>query len=257
MATCFVIQPFDSGKYDKRFQDIYKPAIEAAGLEAYRVDRDPGVMVPIEAIEKGIRQAALCLADISADNPNVWYELGYAFASDRPVIMVCSEERPGKKYPFDIQHRSIIPYMADSPSDFDKLRDSLTAKLKTISERSDVLDKIADSDPVVPIQGLTPIETLVLAVVAGEVFMPDNAMAVYDAKRDAESRGITNMGFNLALRKLAAKSFVRLADVYDENNDRSYSGISLTDQGWKWIEANESRFVLHRPEKKNQDDIPF
>ena len=59
MPTCFVIQPFDSGKFDKRFQDIYKPAIEAAGLEAYRVDLDPGVLVPIESIEKGIRQAAV------------------------------------------------------------------------------------------------------------------------------------------------------------------------------------------------------
>lgn len=257
MATCFVIQPFDSGKYDKRFQDIYKPAIEAAGLEAYRVDRDPGVMVPIEAIEKGIRQAALCLADISADNPNVWYELGYAFASGRQVVMVCSEERTGKKYPFDIQHRSIIPYMADSPSDFDKLRDSLTAKLKAIAERSEVLDKIAESDPVTPIQGLTPIETLVLAVVAGEAFMPDTSVAVYSAKRDAESRGITNMGFNLALRKLTAKNFVVLADVWDENNNQDYSGVAVTDKGWQWIEANEFRFVLHRPDKKKDDDIPF
>ena len=257
MATCFVIQPFDSGKYDKRFQDIYKPAIEAAGLEAYRVDRDPGVMVPIEAIEKGIRQAALCLADISADNPNVWYELGFAFASDRPVVMVCSEERPGRKYPFDIQHRSIIPYMADSPSDFDKLRDSLTAKLKAIAERNDVLDKIAEADPVTSIEGLTPIETLVLAVVAGEAFMPGSAVTVYGAKRDAERAGITNMGFNLALRKLTAKSFVRVEDVWDEHNNENYSGVAVTDQGWQWIEANESRFVLHRPEKKKDDQIPF
>ena len=257
MATCFVIQPFDSGKYDKRFQDIYKPAIEAAGLEAYRVDRDPGVMVPIEAIEKGIRQAALCLADISADNPNVWYELGFAFASDRPVVMVCSEERPGRKYPFDIQHRSIIPYMADSPSDFDKLRDSLTAKLKAIAERNDVLDKIAEADPVTSIEGLTPIETLVLAVVAGEAFMPGSAVTVYGAKRDAERAGITNMGFNLALRKLTAKSFVRVEDVWDEHNNENYSGVAVTDQGWLWIEANESRFVLHRPEKKKDDPIPF
>ena len=32
MPTCFVIQPFDSGKFDKRFEDVYKPAIEAADL---------------------------------------------------------------------------------------------------------------------------------------------------------------------------------------------------------------------------------
>ncbi len=91
MTTCFVIQPFDGGKFDKRFSGVYKPAIEQAGLEAYRVDSDPGVSVPIESIEKGIRQATICLADISTDNPNVWYELGFAFASKRPVVMVCSD----------------------------------------------------------------------------------------------------------------------------------------------------------------------
>ncbi len=213
MATCFVIQPFDSGKYDKRFQDIYKPAIEAAGFEAYRVDRDPGVTVPIESIEsieKGIKQASICLADITTDNPNVWYELGYAFASDRPVVMVCSDERTGRKYPFDIQHRSIIPYTADAPSDFDRLRENLTAKLKAISERNEVLDQIAGSNPVLPIEGLTPIETLVLAVIAGEAFTPSNPVYVHSAKSDAERAGITNMGFNLALRKLSAKKFIHI-----------------------------------------------
>lgn len=258
MATCFVIQPFDSGKYDKRFQDIYKPAIEAAGLDAYRVDRDPGVVVPIDSIEKGIKQAAICLADITADNPNVWYELGYAFASDRPVVMVCSEERTGKKYPFDIQHRSIIPYMADAPSDFDKLRENLTAKLKAISERSEVLDQIAEANPVNPIEGLTSIETLVLAVVAGEAFMPDTAVSVYGAKHDAERAGITNMGFNLALRKLLAKKLVLMEDIWNERDGESYPGLGVTESGWKWIEENESRFVLHRQDKKKKDeDIPF
>jgi hypothetical protein len=72
MQTCFVIQPFDAAKFDKRFDDVYKPAIKDAGLDAYRVDRDPGVEVPIDAIEEGIRTAAICLADITTDNPNVW-----------------------------------------------------------------------------------------------------------------------------------------------------------------------------------------
>jgi hypothetical protein len=30
MAICFVIQPFDAGKFDKRYQDVYAPAIVAA-----------------------------------------------------------------------------------------------------------------------------------------------------------------------------------------------------------------------------------
>ena len=55
METCFVIQPFDGGgKFDKRYEDIYSPAIKAANLIPYRVDRDPSVNIPIEDIEKEI-----------------------------------------------------------------------------------------------------------------------------------------------------------------------------------------------------------
>lgn len=64
MPVCFVIQPFDFGKFDKRHADVYQPAIKAAGLEAYRVDRDPRVEVPIEAIEAGIRTAILSLSGL-------------------------------------------------------------------------------------------------------------------------------------------------------------------------------------------------
>ena len=113
MPTCFVIQPFDQGKFDQRFKDIYKPAIEDAGLEAYRVDEDPSVEVPIESIEDGISKASICLADITLDNPNVWYELGYAFAVNRPVILICSQERK-EKFPFDIHHRTIMRSVEES-----------------------------------------------------------------------------------------------------------------------------------------------
>jgi len=71
MQTCFVIQPFDGDTFDKRFDEIFAPAIRDAGLEPYRVDRDPDVEVPIDAIETGIQSATVCLADITTDNPNV------------------------------------------------------------------------------------------------------------------------------------------------------------------------------------------
>ena len=143
MPVCFVIQPFDDGKYDKRYEDIYKPAIEAAGLEAYRVDRDASVEVPIDAIEQGIRNAAVCLADITSDNPNVWYELGFAFASSRPVVMVCSGERI--KYPFDIQHRAIINYVADSSRDFESQSFRSRKESKAVLDNRETLRRCARS----------------------------------------------------------------------------------------------------------------
>jgi hypothetical protein len=249
MSFCFVIQPFDSGKFDKRYADIYKPAIEAAGLIAYRVDKDPGVSIPIESIEKGIREASICLADITADNPNVWYELGYAFALGKPVIMVCSEERTGKKYPFDIQHRSIITYMTDSPSDFDTLTGSLTTKIKAMMAQGEVLEQIAEADPLVSIEGLSPTEILALAVVASRAFLPGDAVSVYIAKRDSEAAGLTGMGLNIAIRRLTSKHFVQIVENYDEPTGETYTAIAITENGWGWIDKNESRFALHKPEK--------
>ena len=89
---CFVIQPFDRGKFDKRYKDAFEPGLAKAGFEAYRVDQDPGTDVVIAAIEEGIRRAAICLADVTTNNPNVWYELGYACPSsnkwDRCLVLL-------------------------------------------------------------------------------------------------------------------------------------------------------------------------
>jgi hypothetical protein len=255
MPTCFVIQPFDSGKFDKRFEDVYRPAIEAAGLEAYRVDKDPSVSVPIEAIEEGIRQAAVCLADITADNPNVWYELGYAFAIGRPIVMVCSEERTGKKYPFDIQHRTVLPYLADSPSDFEKLKVTLTKRIQALLTKAESLQRISEAGPLAPVQGLSQPEVLVIAVLAGETFNDSAAVGAYSVKRDAEQAGITAVGFNLGVRRLVAKGFVAIESLWNEHNDESYDGLRLTVAGWAWIESNESKFIVHKQPKN--DDIPF
>jgi hypothetical protein len=120
MATCFIIQPFDGGPFDKRYEDILVPAVSAAGLEPYRVDRDPSVSIPIDEIEAGIRSSDVCLAEITTDNPNVSFELGFAIASQKDVVLICSNERESR-LPFDVQHRSIISYETDSPRDFGEL----------------------------------------------------------------------------------------------------------------------------------------
>lgn len=54
MSKSFVMQPFDKGKFDKQYEDIFAPAIRDADLEPYRVDRDPNVNIPIDDIQAGI-----------------------------------------------------------------------------------------------------------------------------------------------------------------------------------------------------------
>lgn len=258
MPTCFVIQPFDSGKFDKRFDDVYVPAIEAAGLEPYRVDRDPGVDVPIEAIEEGIRNAAVCLADITTDNPNVWYELGFAFATGRPVVMVCSNERTSTKYPFDIQHRTVISYKPESLSDFDSLKASLCERIKAMLNKSAALRQIAEADQIAPTQGLSQTELMVLANLAGDTALPGASTTLYSLKDDSERSGLTAIGFSLAFRRLTAKKLIEVAEEWDEHRDQTYSTARLTNSGWDWIESNESLFVLKKQsQKRGDDEIPF
>ena len=82
---------------------------------------DVNSVIPIEEIDKGIKESAVCLADITIDNPNVWFELGLSIAYGKDTILICSEERT-TNFPFDVQHRKIIRYLSESPSDFERLK---------------------------------------------------------------------------------------------------------------------------------------
>jgi len=121
---CFVAQPFDKDKFDDRYNDIIEPVVVSCGMECYRVDRDSSVDIPVNSMEDRIAKASLVIAEITEDNPNVWYELGYAFALGKSVIMVCSDERK-PPYPFDIQHKSILSYRTKSPKDYERYKEDL------------------------------------------------------------------------------------------------------------------------------------
>lgn len=261
MPTCFVIQPFDAGgKFDKRFNDTYKQAIEDAGLEPYRVDQDPGVEVPIDTIEKGIREATICLADITTDNPNVWYELGYAFAMDRSVIMVCGEERVGR-LPFDIQHRTVIKYTSESKGDFDSLGQKIAERARKLLEKNEVrqVRQMIEADGLAPQEGLSSIELSVLALAAAGTGIPSSSVSAHNLQRDAERSGLTPIGFGLGLRELKRKGLVELEEAED-GEGYLYQVVALSDDGWSWIARNESLFSLRKEEDKtsiSDDDIPF
>ena len=260
MPDCFVIQPFDSGEFDKRFEDICKPALKKAGLDAYRVDRDPNADVLIETIEERISKATMCLADITSNNPNVWYELGFAFAANRKVIMICSTNRDDR-FPFDIQHRAIIQYNTESSSDFEKLGRQITEKARAILEKSLSVKHIAETEPVAPTEGLHQHEVLVLAVLAGDAIIPENRTHVNSLQSDAEKAGLTSVGFGLALHRLRKKDFVKIIELESEDGYGIYRAVQLTDLGWQWIENHDTLFVLHKNERPKlpllDDDIPF
>ena len=142
MPICFVIQPFDE-ENDRRYEEVYKPALQDAAVTPYRVDRDPSVAVPIDSIENKIKESDIFLADITTHNPNVWYELGFAFATGRPVVMIC-EGAAFAKLPFDIQHRLVVQYSTSSPTDFERLRKDVTNRI--VARLNDATPSAPDAD---------------------------------------------------------------------------------------------------------------
>jgi len=189
MARCFVAQPFDGGEFDKRYAQVYEPAIVAAGLEPYRVDRDPRASIPVDTMISEIRSCAAFFVDISADNPNVWFEFGLAIAFGQGVCIVCSEGRT--RFPFDVQHRQILRYKTEAPGDFADLQRRITERLQVIVEQQHSLE-FAESklNQIEHFGGdLLDVEVLTLVAIAGEARHLGKNAATYMVYNEMEKAG--------------------------------------------------------------------
>ncbi len=263
MPSCFVIQPFDGGKFDKRFADVFKPAIVAAGLEPYRVDRDPSVSIPINDIELGIKGSSVCFADITLDNPNVWFELGFALASDKEICLICSEERQ-TRFPFDVQHRTIIKYNVDSLSDYDTLREKITNRLSAILEKS---AKIAVMNTASPIKSgdLNLYEMIVLATIMENRHGPGEYISHWIIKNNLEQLGYNNLALNIGVERLLKKKMIRIGRESDFNHE-PFTVYYVEDMGINWLLENSDKLEFATPKPQNRkksstsdldDEIPF
>ena len=112
----FVIMPFgkkkglDGSLYD--FNAIYslviKPALEMAGFEPFRADEETASGDILTDMFQELLLADLCIADMSIDNANVFYELGIRHAfRKRGIVHI----QAGRAYmPFDVFNVRTIPY---------------------------------------------------------------------------------------------------------------------------------------------------
>ncbi|MGL4572013.1 MAG: hypothetical protein ACRCVJ_13215 [Clostridium sp.] len=120
---CFVIMPisdnsdYETGHFQLVYEDVFKPAIEKAGFEAYRVDENKSSNVIHLEIIKALIDAPMAICDLSSKNPNVLYELGIRQAFDKPVVLL-GDHNPGEifdvgnintyKYDKGLSYRNVI-----------------------------------------------------------------------------------------------------------------------------------------------------
>lgn len=261
MPTCFVMQPFDSGKFDKRFDDVFSPAIRAAGFEPYRVDRDAGVSIPIDEIEAGIDNADICLAEITTDNPNVWFELGYAIAANKDVVLICSDERE-TNFPFDVRHRTITIYATDSPQDFKNLTNAIERRITALVKRRDQLGQLNTVSSVGKVEGLDQHEVATLVAVAESVDSPSDGLSAFVIRQAMEKAGFTGVATTIGLKHLLDLKMITSFDDEDFNGV-TYTSYRLSDRGFEWLADNQEKLVLRRDVRYSrkatleEEDIPF
>lgn len=145
--------PF-GGLFDRYYTNVFVPGIQAAGLRALRADSIFSSTSIMSDIWRSVRNASVILADLSGKNSNVFYELGLAHASRKPVIVVTNSL---EDVPFDLKGLRVIEYNKDDENWGTVLKDRITANLTaTLADPSmaiptTFLESVADiahsSDP--------------------------------------------------------------------------------------------------------------
>ena len=83
VAMPFGIKPGPDGTpidFNRVYRDYIKPALEAAGLEVFRADEERQAGDIRTDMFQELLVADLVVADLTIDNPNVWYEVGVRHA---------------------------------------------------------------------------------------------------------------------------------------------------------------------------------
>ncbi len=264
MSYCFVMQPFDKDKYDKRYRDTFAPAIEKCGIETYRVDKDPSVSIPIDTIVDKIKNSTFCFAEISTDNPNVWFELGYAIACEKEIIMVCCSDDRTTSFPFDIRHRNIINYSTASMSDYQELSQNIENKIKAILPKL----KNQTNKPIVTeinSDQLSNSEIDLLLEILSLQPVDEDFASIYALQEEMKRKSYSSAATNLAIRKLRTKNMIVSGMECDYNNNE-FPAVRLTTDGEKWLINHDNilNLTLNNPNPQNfeifsteDDDIPF
>ena len=104
---CFVLMPFGDDMLQQVYEFHIKPTVEEVGLRCERADDVYGPAVIIDDIWKAINCAQVVLAELTGQNPNVFYELGLCHAIGQDAILMAQDIGD---VPFDVRHRRTIIY---------------------------------------------------------------------------------------------------------------------------------------------------
>jgi hypothetical protein len=119
--------PFNS-RFDGIWQYIIRPTFEERGLQCLRADDifKPGSI--LDDILRSIKESDLIIADLTEQNANVYYELGYAHGLGKVVALIT---RDLSTLPFDLKQQRVVVY-EDTSSGAARLKIALNKVLDSL-----------------------------------------------------------------------------------------------------------------------------
>ena len=103
----FVVMQF-TDEYTALFKEVIDPVCSDFGYQVLRGDNVYTNGLIIEDITRSIRECSIVIADITPNNANVYYELGFAHGIGKPAILLSDRNR--EKLPFDISGFRLLFY---------------------------------------------------------------------------------------------------------------------------------------------------
>lgn len=106
-SKAFVAMWFDESTR-AAYDNGIAPAVESAGYDAFRIDREEHVSKIDDEIIAQIRQSRFLVADFTGQRQGVYFEAGYAMGLDIPVIWLCRKDDVDKLHFDTRQYNHII-----------------------------------------------------------------------------------------------------------------------------------------------------
>jgi len=106
MPQAFIVMPFN-GAFDDLDKQVIRKVCDKLKLDPVRADDVSGPGIVVADIAQKLRDAQVVIAEITESNCNVYYEIGYAHALNKPTILLAQQ---GVKPPFDVSPFRILYY---------------------------------------------------------------------------------------------------------------------------------------------------
>ena len=106
-GRAFVVMQFSS-PFTEIYEDVIRVVCSEFEIDAHRADETYGPGLIIADVTREIGESEFVIAEITPPNPNVYYEIGYAHAINKPTILLA--DKTIDRLPFDISGFRVMFY---------------------------------------------------------------------------------------------------------------------------------------------------